>query len=65
MKKILSKFDDVNEEGLEKFNFTMKECHELFIEHVHKYRGALITVPESERNSIIYNADVFDGEKAV
>ena len=43
----------------------MKESHELFIDHVKKHRGAAIKIPEADRESIIYNAEVFNGDDAV
>lgn len=39
--------------------------HDLFIGHVEKFRGSKIKVPKDDRKKLIYQADVFTGERAV
>lgn len=43
----------------------LKAVHEDFIEHVEAHRKKKITLDDAKRREIIYNADVFNGKRAV
>ena len=61
MRYNLDIFDDYNEEGAAQVRTMLDKTHINFIQHVEHYRKSKIKVPQEERKSKIYNADVFSG----
>jgi ClpP class serine protease len=62
--ELFSTMKEWSPESEQTINTFLTYGHDLFIKHVEKFRGTKIKVAKEDRKKIIYQADVFLGQKA-